>query len=571
MFILKYVFDFLKFVIREISSMIIKFIFFIVIVVVAINYFSKTKKAPVATKTYLKVDLSNDFKETFIQTPLNLKTDSINFYQLLNKVYSSKDDDNILGLVLFLDGNTLSRTQISELGEILNEFKESKKPIYSYTTSMDNNTLLLSSYSTESIMPPSESTTVNITGYVKDLPYFKDLTEKLGVDVNVIHVGDFKTYGENYTRKEMSPENRQDLKRILDKGYTLFSEDISKNLSIDINKFNSLALSGDLMGESSSILNKNKLISSLTYWENFKKDKNIESLTEIQDYQLPKKSLSKNQIAIIYAEGEINYTDSKTPTSSTITPEKIIPILEKADKDDKIKGVILRVNSPGGSALASDIIYNSIKKMSKPVYVSIGSVAASGGYYISTAATKIFANKDSITGSIGVVSLIPNFKKLSEKVGVNFEEVSLGKFSDLYSLTADMTPEKKEKIYKSNLKVYNEFLNKVAYGRNLPLSEVEKIAQGKIWLGEEAINIGLVNSIGGIDTTIKTLATDLNIKDNYSIVEVPYEENLKSMFESNFLPIQTLLNFRDISKGEVVKKIVKEDELLFKPILYMSF
>ncbi|MEG0747766.1 MAG: signal peptide peptidase SppA, partial [Cetobacterium sp.] len=450
-------------------------------------------------------------------------------------------------------------------------FKESKKPIYSYTTSMDNNTLLLSSYSTESIMPPSESTTVNITGYVKDLPYFKDLTEKLGVDVNVIHVGDFKTYGENYTRKEMSPENRQDLKRVLDKGYTLFSEDISKNLSIDINKFNSLTLSGDLMGESSSILNKNKLISSLTYWENFKKDKNIESLTEIQDYQLPKKSLSKNQIAIIYAEGEINYTDSKTPTSSTITPEKIIPILEKVDKDDKIKGVILRVNSPGGSALASDIIYNSIKKMSKPVYVSIGSVAASGGYYISTAATKIFANKDSITGSIGVVSLIPNFKKLSEKVGVNFEEVSLGKFSDLYSLTADMTPEKKEKIYKSNLKVYNEFLNKVAYGRNLPLSEVEKIAQGKIWLGEEAINIGLVNSIGGIDTTIKTLATDLNIKDNYSIVEVPYEENLKSMFESNFLPIQTLLNFRDLSKGEVVKKIVKEDELLFKPILYMSF
>lgn len=571
MFILKYIFDFLKFIIREISSMIIKFIFFIVIVVVAINYFSKTKKTPVATKAYLKVDLSNEFKENFIQTPLNFKPDSTNFYQLLNKVYSSKDDANVLGLVLFLDGNTLSRTQISELGEVLNEFKESKKPIYSYTTSMDNSNLLLSSYSTESIMPPSESTTVNITGYVKDLPYFKDLTEKLGVDVNVIHVGDFKTYGENYTRKEMSPENRQDLKRVLDKGYTLFSEDISRNLSIDINKFNALALSGDLMGESSSILNKNKLISSLTYWENFKKDKNIESLIEIENYQPSKKSFSKNQIAIIYAEGEINYSDSKNPTSVAITPEKIIPILEKADKDDKIKGVILRVNSPGGSALASDIIYNSIKKMTKPVYISIGSVAASGGYYISTAATKIFANKDSITGSIGVVSLIPNFKKLSQKVGVNFEEISLGKFSDLYSLTADMTPEKKEKIYRSNLKVYNEFLNKVAYGRNLPLSEVEKIAQGKIWLGEEALSIGLVNSIGGINTTIETLATDLNIKDNYSVVEIPYEEDLKSMFESNFLPIQTLLNFRNLNKSEVVKKIVKEDELLFKPILYMSF
>lgn len=571
MILLQGIYNFLKFVIREISSMLIKFIFFIFLIILAFNYFSKTKKSPVTTKTYLKVDLSKEFKDTFIQSPLSLSPNSLNFYQLLNRVSASKDDDNILGIILFLDGNTLNRTQIGELGECLKKFKATNKPIYSYSAYMDNNTLLLSSYSTESIMPPSESTAVNITGYIKDLPYYKDLTEKLGIEVNVVHVGDFKTYGENYTRSEMSPENRLDLKRILNKGYSFFIEDISKNLSFDIEKFNTLTLSGDLMGESSSILNKNKLITSLAYWENFKKEKKIESLTEIGDYSLPKERLSKNQIAIIYAEGEINYSSSRNPTSNTITPDKIIPILEKVEKDKNIKGVILRVNSPGGSALASDIIYNSVKKMTKPVYVSIGSVAASGGYYISTAATKIFANKDSITGSIGVVSLIPNFKKLSEKVGVNIEGISLGKFADLYSLTAEMTPERKEKIYNSNLKVYNEFLNKVAYGRNLPLNDVEKIAQGKVWLGEEAINIGLVDSIGGINTTIETLASDLNIQENYSVTEIPYEEDFKSMFESNFFPIQTLLNLRLLDKSDLMKTLIKEDELLFKPILYMSF
>ncbi len=572
MFIFKWFIDFIKFIIKEISSMIIKFAFLLLLGVIAFNYFSNNKKTPITKKSYLKIDLSKTYGETLIQNPLSFSSKSINFYQLLKTISLSKDDSNIEGLLLFFDNNTLSKNQISELGEILNEFKTSDKPIYSYGALMDNNSLLLSSYSTESLMPPSASTSVNISGYNKDIPYFKNLTEKLGVDVNVIHVGDFKTYGENYTKSEMSDENRSDLKRVLDKGYSYFVEDISKNLDLEDSNVNNLILEGKLMGESSEVLYKNSLITTLKYWEDFKKEKNIDNVTEIENYNSTLKNIStNNKIAIIYADGEINYLSSRNPTASTITPDNFISALEKAEKDSSVKGIVIRVNSPGGSALASDIIYNSIKNIEKPVYVSIGSVAASGGYYISTAAKKIFADKNSITGSIGVVSLIPNFKTLSEKVGINMNEINLGKFSDLYSLTSPMSEERNEKIYSANLKVYHEFLNRVAYGRNMPLEDVQKIAQGKIWLGEEALNNGLIDSLGSLNTTIKALATDLEISDNYSVTEVAYEEDLKSIFESSLLPIQKIISFKSLTNTENLKNFIDSEEIFFKPILYLSF
>ena len=572
MFVFKWLFNFIKFIVREISSMIIKFAFLILLGVIAFNYFSNNKKTTITKKSYLKVDLSKTYTETLIQNPLSFNSKGINFYQLLKSISLSKDDSNVEGILLFFDNNTLSKSQINELGEVLNEFKVSNKPIYSYGALMDNNSLLLSSYSTETLMPPSASTSVNISGYSKDIPYFKNLTEKLGIDVNVIHVGDFKTYGENYTRNEMSEENRSDLKRVLNKGYSYFVEDISKNLSIEKGSIDDAILNGELMGESSEALSKYNLITSLKYWENFKKEKNIDNIMDIESYTTTLKSVSAdNKIAIIYADGEINYTASRNPTASTITPDRFISALEKASEDNSIKGIVIRVNSPGGSALASDIIYNSIKNIEKPVYISIGSVAASGGYYISTAAKKIFADKNSITGSIGVVSLIPNFKALSDKVGINMNEINLGKFADLYSLTSPMTDERKEKIYSANFKVYHEFLNRVASGRGMTIEDVEKIAQGKIWLGKEALDNGLIDSLGSLNTTVTTLATDLEIADNFSVIEIAYEEDLKSIFEASLLPIQKILSLKNLTNTKNLKSFVENEEIFFKPILYLSF
>ncbi|MGL5377602.1 MAG: signal peptide peptidase SppA, partial [Cetobacterium sp.] len=531
-----------------------------------------TKKVAITKKSFLQIDLSKSFNENLVISPLDFNSNKINFYQLLKKIKSSKNDSNVEGLVFLLDNNLLTKNQISELGDTLNEFKTSNKPIYSYGSLIDNNSLLLSSYSTESFMPPSASTSVNITGYSKEIPYFKNLAQKLGIDVNVIHVGNFKTYGENYVRSEISEENRLDLKRVLDKSYSYFIQDLSKNLSLDFNSVNNLILNGDLMGESSQSLKKYNMITTLKYWEDFKVENKIENITNIENYLSSTSSnFSSNKIAIIYAEGEINYNGNNNLSSESITPDKFISALNTASKDDSIKGIVIRVNSPGGSALASDIIYNSIKKVEKPVYISIGNVAASGGYYISTAGKKIFADKNSITGSIGVVSLIPNFKNLTEKVGVNINNLSFGKYSDLYSVTSEMTEERKQKIYSSNFKVYEEFLSKVSVGRNLSLEEVEKIAQGKIWLGEEALDNGLIDSIGGINKTIQTLADDLNISDNYIIAEIAYEEDLKSIFESTFMPIQKMFSFNILKNSENIQNFIKKEDIFFKPLLYSEF
>lgn len=570
MFIIKYIFRFFKFIITEISALIIKLIVLGIILIFGFSYLSREKKPTIKSNTFLEVDLSKKYNENLIDSPLDFNTTSTNFYQLLEKIKFAKNDKKISGIVLFFDGNTLNKPQISELGEVLKDFKTARKPIYSYGAYIDNNSLLISSYSSATFMPPSAATSANITGYNKEIPYYKSLADKVGIDVDVIHVGNFKSYGENYKRNTISPEYKANTKRILDKTYSMFVDDISKNRNISKYEFSKLTLSGDLMGETSRTLLKNKLIDHLKYYENFKKSQKMKNTLLIERYSIPKIE-KNNQIAIVYADGEINYTGDNKKVGGIITPRRLITTLEKANDNPKVKGIVLRINSPGGSALASDIIYNTVRSIKKPIYISIGSVAASGGYYIASGGNKIFADKNSITGSIGVVSLIPNFKKLTEKVGINMEEISRGKDADLYSVMSPMTPEREAKIYQSNLRVYNEFLTKVSYGRNMTKEQVHEIAQGKVWLGEEALKIGLVDHIGGLEDTISSLATNLKIDKNYSVVEIPYEENLENIFESfssPFVKLNTLLNFKEQSN---LKDIVKNDELLFKPILYMSF
>ena len=223
----------------------------------------------------------------------------------------------------------------------------------------------------------------------------------------------------------------------------------------------------------------------------------------------------------------------------------------------------MRVNSPGGSALASAIINNKIKEVNKvkPVYVSIGGVAASGGYYISADAKKIFADRGSLTGSIGVVSLIPNIKELVGKIDINVEELKKGEYADIYSLTNEINKDKLDKIYASNLKVYDEFLNVVSEGRDLNREYVHSIAQGKVWLGEEALELKLVDEIGGIEATINGLAKDLNIT-NYNVIEISESLDYNSILKK-YLPLMKL--------SEKIQSTFIEKELYFKSLYYFPY
>jgi protease IV len=306
-------------------------------------------------------------------------------------------------------------------------------------------------------------------------------------------------------------------------------------------------------------MEKFNMIDEKVYESQIKDIIGSERLIPIEKYQ---ESIlhSQNKIAIIYAEGNILLDGERGGIGNSITPGKINSEIDKALKNPNIKGIVLRLNSPGGSALASNLIHHKLQEANKikPIYVSIGGVAASGGYYMASAGQKIFADNESITGSIGVVSLIPNFNELMKKIDVNVESVKKGEYSDLFSLTKDFNEKDREKIYASSVKVYNEFLDVVAQGRNLNREYVHSIAQGKVWLGEEGKEIDLVDEIGGIENAISSLAKELKI-DSYEVVEIVEKEKLDVMLKQ-YIPFKTF--WKNLSLLE------EEKELFFEPIYF---
>jgi len=314
----------------------------------------------------------------------------------------------------------------------------------------------------------------------------------------------------------------------------------------------------------SNEMEKRGFIDELLYQDEFENEYKIKDKISLEDYLSTLHKIKKeNKIAIIYASGEIIY-NSASKSFDNIDIETIKKEIKIAQEDDSIKGIVLRVNSPGGSALASEIIHHELSKIKKPIYVSMGAVAASGGYYISSGADKIFATKSTITGSIGVVSIIPDISELVKKSKVNIEKVQRGKFANITSLTKPMTDEEYEKIRNSSYEIYTEFKDRVSKGRAIKLDELEKIAGGRIWLGEEGVENKLVDNIGGLNDTIEALASKLEL-DDYQVVEIAEKKNI----------YETILGYKGVyTKVEkFLNSPIKESTELEikKPLLLMPY
>lgn len=572
-FLKKIILGTIFFITKEIFSFLIKGFLFLIIILgisgVVLNEFFKKDNIIIENESYIEIDLAREFREKTKNLPEILKNEDVNFYSLLKTFDSIEKDEKIKGVILKLDNLALNRGQIEELSKKITSLKSNNKIIYSYMTSVDNRNYSLATKSNEIFMPPAMSANVNITGYYTEMMYYKNLTDKLGIKVNVIHVGDYKSYGEQYVKDKMSPEYKENMERLLNKVYDNFVDNISEDRRLNKNLINERILAGDLMVSEPYQLKKLGMVDELMYYEQIKEfvgKKKVISLDKYLQYVYDnKKSTKKNndKIAIIYAEGTILMGEEPRNLSDQLTPNTIIAELDKALKNKNIKGIVLRVNSPGGSALASAVINNKIKEVNKvkPVYVSIGGIAASGGYYISVDAKKIFADKGSLTGSIGVVSLIPNVKELVEKIDINIEELKKGEYADIYSLTNEVTKDKLDKIYASNLKVYDEFLNVVSEGRDLNREYVHSIAQGKVWLGEEALELKLVDEIGGIEDTISNLAKDLNLT-HYDIIEISESLDYNSILKK-YIPL--------IEVNDKIQSIFVEKELYFKSLYYFPY
>ncbi len=518
--ILKYIGEIILFFSKQVLQAILVVTIFLAIIVgvITATLTEYKKEVKIEKNTYLELDFSKGIMEKDEGGLFDLEK-SIKLYQVLEGIKQASKESNIDGIYMDIDHVNLSVNHIEEVGEALDEFKKSGKKIYAFTRNIDNQNYRLGIYATKIVMPPIRSATINLSGYYREFNYFKNLADYVGIKFNVIHIGDYKAYGEQYSKEKMSKEFKKNIKRIYDRVYNYRIEEISRRRNIEEIAINKAVLGGELVLTNPIYGEKIGLIDGLSYQSEFDEKYGVGDKISLEDYLTTVKSIErKEKIALIYASGDIVYSKNRGGKNS-IDIESIKKELKKADGNEDIKGIVLRVNSPGGSALASEIIHHEISRLSKPIYVSMGGVAASGGYYISAGAKKIFATKSTITGSIGVVSIIPEISGLVKKSMVNIEKIEKGRYSGINSLTAKMTPGEIKKIRVSSLGVYNEFKNRVSLGRNIPLDKLESIAGGRIWLGEEGIENGLVDEIGGLETTIKTLGRDLKLKD-YQVVEI---------------------------------------------------
>ncbi|MDD7409765.1 signal peptide peptidase SppA [Fusobacterium gastrosuis] len=574
--IIKWILNFLKkivlFIVKEFFSFFIKLFLFLTIIIILFSVFNKKDEINKNKKTniYVSIDLSQDFKEKATQENI-IDEKKLNFYSLINNLKDMQFNENVKGVLFKLDNLALDYAQIEELSKELKNIKMNKNfEIVAYMEEANRKNLYLASFADKIYMPKTHSTVVNIYPYFKESFYKKKFLEKLGVKVNIVNTGNYKSYGEDFASDEMSSEAREDTTRILNENYQNFLDVVSENFNYSRNKLDEIIKNGELVAASSQDLFEKKLISDYMYWDELLRKIDREKIINLLEYEKDYKIASSipsspNKIYIVALEGEIIQSDEEIFNGMFIASQPIINTLDRLEKDESVKGLILRINSPGGSALTSDKINNRIKEFvkKKPVYVSMGGVAASGGYYIASNATKIFADENTITGSIGVVSMIPNFSDLLNKAGVKSQKITEGKFADLYSSDA-MTEEKYNKILNSNLKVYDDFLNEVSSGRRIPREKLEKIAEGRIWTGREAVQIGLVDKVGSLSDTFFDMVNDLGLGENYTAIFLEDEFDLKNIYKKYSKYLKT-------DKIELIKKEIYNDNLYNKPIMYMPY
>lgn len=567
-FLLKWIVSIVTFIIKEVFSFFIKGTLFLLIILILVGLVLKeTKDVKKVSKpgTVVQLEINGEYPEGNDVLPSIFSTQNENFYSVITKLDAIAEDKNVKGLFVKINNSEFSNGQLEELGEKIAFVKSKGKEVITYTDTLTNKSYLLALNGNKIYMPPTQAADINLTGYYSELAYYKGLADRLGVQFNVIHVGDYKSFGENYTKGKMSKEYKENITSLKDTVYNNFIEKISTSRGILTDEVNNKILSGMFVNGDINKLLENKFIDKLITEDEIIKDIGKENIISFTEYDKKEEiKNSKNKIAIFYLNGEIYTDNSKNgDLTNSITPSGVQEKIDQIINNDEIKGVILRINSPGGSALASNIINSKIQnlKLKKPVYVSIGDVAASGGYYIASAGDKIFADKESITGSIGVVSLIPNFQKTLKKLDVNVETTQKGEYADLYSLTQDFTEKDREKIYDSSVRVYDEFVNVVAKGRGKTSEYINTIGQGKVWLGEEGKNIGLVDEIGGLEATIASFSKDLKL-ENYQIIEVSGKAKIDKILKRN-IPFLNLYY-----KAE---NLININELYFKPLYYFPY
>jgi protease-4 len=475
----------------------------------------------------VSLDYTGKFTDPWV-TILNEEA-SVGLIDVLNAVDNAKTDDKIKGISILNSTSSLGLAQSKALRDKLIDFKKSGKFIVSYADYFTQGEYYINSVADTIYMNPVGE--MDFKGLASEIMFFKDIQEKTGVKMEVIRHGKYKSAVEPFLENEMSDANREQISALLNSAWSSIVSDISKSRNISVDSLNSIA--NKLSARTPEMAKSKKLIDKIGYEDQYhdgikkalkvKKDEDYEWVS-IMDYaknisKTPQNVDSKDKIAIIYAQGEIMGGDGDV---NVIGEGAMRTSLQEARKDEKVKAIVIRVDSPGGSALTSELIWREIEltKKVKPVVVSMGNLAASGGYYIACNANKIIAEPNTITGSIGVFGVLPNMTELSKKIGINTSQVKTHDHAIGYSPFKPIDEKFKEVTTESVENIYTVFVNRVAAGRKMTFEQVDAIAQGRVWTGTEALQNGLVDKLGGLDVALSEAAKLAKIK-KYKTVNYP--------------------------------------------------
>lgn len=542
---------------------------------------SSSESYSLKNNTVMTINLTGVMKDRVIPNPiysyLGLDGDpEMSLTDILAAIKKAKNNDKIKGIYIRSGYFSASSSSLNEIREALLEFKSSGKFIVAYADDYLQGGYYVSSVADKIFLNPQGS--LDLHGLSVSPTFYKGMLDKLGIEMQIFKVGTYKSAVEPYITDKMSDANREQVSSFANDIWDSILKGISDSRDIPVEDLNRLTDTLPAFRGGDFIIN-NKLADDLLYETEAKQylknmlglsesdDLHTASVTDMQSVTDPKESGSSDRIAVLYAEGSI----VSGTGSSDINDRYLIRQIEKLRENDDVKAVVFRVNSPGGSAYASEQIWKAITNLKavKPVIVSMGGYAASGGYYISCNATKIYAQPTTLTGSIGIFGMFPNVEGLTNKVGLTFDEVKTNKFSDFGDITRPMTTDEKVILQQYIERGYRLFLTRCSEGRNIPMDVMEQIAEGRVWTGKQALSLGLVDALGGMDDAIRDAAMIAGLS-SYTVSEYPrkpgpFDEffktqkdefatrTLKEYLGGDFQLLKTIKEIKDLKEQDFIQ------------------
>jgi len=565
--------QFLKFTLATIVGVIITTLLGILILFGVIGAIAGSKESVTALKPNsvyeIKlegnlIDRSEDdpFSAAFAQAMGKTAEKSMGLDDLLANIEKAKNDANIVGI--YLNGGSLSGgfASLKEIRNALIDFKKSGKFIVAYADNYSQKDYYLVSVANKILINPQGM--LELKGLSAQTMFFKNTLDKLGIEMQIVKVGTYKSAVEPLITTKMSDANREQVTVYMGSIWKTFLTEVSAARKISVEKLNAYA-DEMLMFQPTEKAKQYGLVDGLVYADEadsilktfvkgLEKDKEVTLVKHSAMTKLPDTSkYDKNKVAVIYAVGEI--TDA---AGEGIVAKDLVKTINDVAKDSAVKAVVLRVSSPGGSAYASEQIWHALNKLKakKTLIVSMGDYAASGGYYISCMADKIVAQPNTITGSIGIFGVIPNISGLNEKLGLTYDGVKTNKMSDAITVNRKFTPEERDLMQNYVNRGYELFVKRCADGRKMKTEQIKAIAEGRVWTGEDAIKNGLVDKIGGLNDAIALAVAKAKLK-TYNVSEYPEKET----FESKFMK-----SFSDDVETRFLKAQLGEQYKLFKQV-----